>query len=204
MVLPEQVSNRTTDGSFAAARANRSCSTLAPPTARIAFSPAAPGAFHHRLHDPDRAVRRPVHVRFRPGKVVEASLIGGALTLAATFVGGWSRASDLGHFFNLSDAQVTIAMAIYGFIAAVLPVWMLLTPRDYLSSFLKIGTIALLVVGTIIANPKLAGPGVQPHSSPAAAPIGSRRPIFPFLFITIMCGAISGFQPWSAAAPRPK
>jgi carbon starvation protein len=140
--------------------------------------------------------------KLRKGKVVEASLIGGILTLAATVAGGWVAEHDIGRYFALTDTQVIIAMAIYGFVAAVLPVWILLAPRDYLSSFLKIGTIAILVLGTIIANPKLQAPAINHvflHGGPAVA--GN---IFPFLFITIMCGAISGFHALVASGTTPK
>jgi carbon starvation protein len=130
--------------------------------------------------------------RLRRGKVIEASLLGGALTLLAVFIGGWFANSAYAGWLNLSAAQVTWAMAIYGFVAAVLPVWVLLTPRDYLSSFLKIGTIALLVIGTLIANPKFEAPAIN-HVFLGGGPTVPGR-IFPFLFITIMCGAISGFH----------
>jgi carbon starvation protein len=130
--------------------------------------------------------------RIRPGKIIEASLVGGLLTLAATVAGGWIAHHSLGKTLNMTGDQVLIAMAIYGFIAAVLPVWVLLVPRDYLSSFLKIGTIALLVIGVIIANPQMKAPAVNHvfiNGGPAVA-----GKIFPFLFITVMCGAISGFH----------
>src|SRR6202000_3267241 len=94
-------------------------------------------------------------------KVVEASLIGGVLTIGATVLGGFVADSSLAPYFTLSANGVSLAMAIYGFVAAVLPVWVLLAPRDYLSSFLKIGTIALLVFGVLIANPKLEAPAVN-------------------------------------------
>src|SRR5439155_1143127 len=128
--------------------------------------------------------------KIRPGKVVEASVIGGGLTIAATFIGGWVAHSSIGPWFNLSTQGVTIAMAIYGFVAAVLPVWVLLAPRDYLSSFLKIGTIALLVIGTIVANPVLHAPAVNHVFLKGGGPTvpGS---LFPFLFITIMGGAVT-------------
>jgi carbon starvation protein len=130
--------------------------------------------------------------RIRAGKVVEASLIGAVLTLAATFAGGWVATHAIGRWFNLSAGQVIWAMAIYGFIASVLPVWLLLAPRDYLSSFLKIGTLAALVLGTIVANPRLEAPAYNPIFAGGGPVVGGR--IFPFLFITIMCGAISGFH----------
>jgi len=140
--------------------------------------------------------------RFRRGRVVEASIIGGVLVLAATFVGGFLARSSYAHLFNLSGMQVTIAMAIYGFTAAVLPVWVLLVPRDYLSSFLKIGTIAVLVGGVILANPKMQAPPLNRvflHGGPTV-----KGDIFPFLFIVIMCGAISGFHALVSSGTTPK
>src|SRR5207247_9995917 len=90
----------------------------------------------------------------------------------------------------------------YGFVASVLPVWVLLCPRDYLSSFLKIGTIVLLVVGTLVANPKLEAPAVN-HLFLSGGPTVPGK-IFPFLFITIMCGAISGFHALVSSGTTPK
>ena len=130
--------------------------------------------------------------RIRKGHVIEASIIGGVLTLAATFAGGWVAQHQIAHYFNLTQNGVVWAMAIYGFVAAVLPVWVLLVPRDYLSSFLKIGTIALLVGGVIVANPKLNAPAINVVFSGGGPAVPGK--IFPFLFITIMCGAISGFH----------
>jgi carbon starvation protein len=140
--------------------------------------------------------------KLRPGRVVEASLIGAALTLFVTVAGAWVADHPIGEAFNLTGAQVTYAMAVYGFIASVLPVWVLLAPRDYLSSFLKISTIALLVIGTLLANPKLEAPAINKiflHGGPTVG--GS---IFPFLFITIMCGAISGFHALVSSGTTPK
>jgi carbon starvation protein len=140
--------------------------------------------------------------RLRPGKTVEASVIGAVLTLAATFAGGYVAGKAWGGWFNWSSGGVTIAMAIYGFVASVLPVWILLAPRDYLSSFLKIGTIALLVIGVIVANPPLHAPAINHvfmHGGPTVP--GS---LFPFLFITIMCGAISGFHALVSSGTTPK
>jgi len=142
--------------------------------------------------------------KIRPGRVIEASIIGGALTLAATFVGGWVHGHSIGRFFSLSVMQVTWAMAIYGFVASVLPVWVLLVPRDYLSSFLKIGTIGLLVIGVLVANPTLHAPPIN-HAFLGGGPVvGTSNSIFPFLFITIMCGAISGFHALVSSGTTPK
>ena len=140
--------------------------------------------------------------KIRPGKVVEASLIGAVLTIGATVAGGFIQGSSIEHFFNLRDHQVILAMAVYGFIASVLPVWVLLCPRDYLSSFLKIGTIALLVIGTLVANPKFQAPAIN-HVFTGGGPVLAGK-IFPFLFITIMCGAISGFHALVSSGTTPK
>ncbi len=141
--------------------------------------------------------------KLRPGKVVEASLIGAALTLAATFIGGLiPPGSSVANALNLTGTQVTLAMAIYGFIASVLPVWVLLCPRDYLSSFLKIGTIAALVIGALIANPKLEAPMFNKVFAAGGPTVAGK--IFPFLFITIMCGAISGFHALVSSGTTPK
>jgi len=141
--------------------------------------------------------------RFRKGKVIEASVIGGGLTLIAVFVGAWVRNQPaLNSAFNLQSETVIIAMAIYGFFAAVLPVWVLLVPRDYLSSFLKIGTIAVLIGGVLLANPKMEAPSLN-HVFIHGGPIVASN-IFPFLFITIMCGAISGFHALVSSGTTPK
>jgi carbon starvation protein len=147
--------------------------------------------------------------RIRRGRVVEASIIGGVLTLAATVFGGWIAQHQIGAWFNLTSRQVVWAMAIYGFVASVLPVWLLLVPRDYLSSFLKIGTIAALVIGTIIANPKMQAPMFNGEFAGGGPVVGSGSAmvpgrIFPFLFITIMCGAISGFHALVSSGTTPK
>ena len=140
--------------------------------------------------------------RIRPGRVVEASLIGGIMTLAAVVVGEPVSHSALGAYFSFTRDQTILALTIYGFIAAVLPVWLLLGPRDYLSSFLKIGTVALLVVSVCIANPPLQAPMLNDvfiNGGPTFP--GS---IFPFVFICIMCGAISGFHSLVSSGTTPK
>ena len=141
--------------------------------------------------------------RFRPGKVVEASLLGAAAVLAATFSGVLIPGSRLEPYFSLSRNGTIAAIAVYGFVASVLPVWLLLAPRDYLSSFLKIGTIALLVVGVIVANPVLHAPMINHHFASGGGPYFD-GPIFPYVFICIMCGAISGFHSLVASGTTPK
>jgi carbon starvation protein len=140
--------------------------------------------------------------RARKGKVLEASIIGGVLTLLAVYAGSRIPGGPFEKMFDLTGFQVGMAMAIYGFIASVLPVWILLCPRDYLSSFLKIGTIALLVIGVIIANPHLHAPAYNTAFA-AGGPV-LPQPIFPFVFITIMCGAISGFHSLVSSGTTPK
>jgi len=142
--------------------------------------------------------------KIRKGKgIVEASIVGGLAVLAAVIVGNWiPHVPFLNRMFSLTKDQTILALAVYGFIASVLPVWLLLCPRDYLSSFLKIGTIALLVVGVIIANPQLHCPAVNHkflHGGPTF-----RGDIFPFVFICIMCGSISGFHSLVASGTTPK
>jgi carbon starvation protein len=130
--------------------------------------------------------------KWRRGRVREATVIGVvALTLAVIF-GKNVSASAIGPWFVLSKHGVTIAMALYTIAASVLPVWMLLTPRGYLSTFMKIGTIAFLVLGVMIINPKLEAPAFSQYVAGGGPIIPGA--MFPFVFITIACGAISGFH----------
>jgi carbon starvation protein len=140
--------------------------------------------------------------RIRKGRVVEASLIGGALTLGAVVLGNWIPGSPWEGAFSFTKGQTTFALCAYGFVASVLPVWMLLCPRDYLSSFLKIGTIALLIVGVFVANPVMEARPVEPvfQNGGPTFPFG----LFPFVFICIMCGAISGFHALVSSGTTPK
>src|SRR6476620_6207406 len=126
--------------------------------------------------------------RFRKGHMVEATVIGVAGLFLAVIVGKPLAASSFGVWFHLSREQLIVAMAAYGFVASVLPVWMLLCPRDYLSSFMKIGKIALLVIAVAIVNPVLQAPAFSRFVSGGGPIIPG--PLFPFAFITIACGAI--------------
>ena len=141
--------------------------------------------------------------RLRKGKVVEASIIGAVAVLAATVAGAWIPGSPWEGVFSLSREETIFAIAAYGFVASVLPVWLLLCPRDYLSSFLKIGTIALLVLGVILANPKFQAPAINMQFASGGGPY-FKGPIFPYVFICIMCGAISGFHALVASGTTPK
>jgi carbon starvation protein len=140
--------------------------------------------------------------RLRPGKVTEASLLGAAAVLIAVIAGNWIPGSPLEGIFSLTKSQTILALTIYGFIASVLPVWLLLVPRDYLSSFLKIGTVALIVVGVFVANPALPCPPVN-HAFANGGPT-FKGDLFPFLFICIMCGSISGFHALVSSGTTPK
>lgn len=141
--------------------------------------------------------------RFRKGKVVEASIVGAVAVLAATVAGASVPGSVLEPYFSLSRDQTIYAIAGYGFIASILPVWLLLCPRDYLSSFLKIGTIGLLILGVCLANPVLEAPAVNQVFVSGGGP-NMPGPIFPYLFICIMCGAISGFHALVSSGTTPK
>ena len=141
--------------------------------------------------------------RFRKGRVIEASLLGAAAVLFATVAGSWVQGSSIEPYFLFSRNGIILAICLYGFIASVLPVWLLLCPRDYLSSFLKIGTIALLMVGVLVANPKLEAPAINPYFAGGGGPYFNGA-IFPFVFICIMCGAVSGFHALVSSGTTPK
>ncbi len=132
----------------------------------------------------------------------EATIGGVALLLLALVAGKWIGDSSFAHHLKLSKTVLALAMGGYGFVASILPVWMLLCPRDYLSSYLKIGTIALLVVGVILVNPRIQMPGVTQYVH-GGGPI-IKGPLFPFVFITIACGAISGFHALVSSGTTPK
>src|SRR5437870_3411577 len=140
--------------------------------------------------------------RFRKGRIAEATVIGVIGLLFAVFLGGKIADSSWAAAFTLSPHKVTLLMAAYGFIASVLPVWLLLCPRDYLSSYLKIGTVALLIIGVMIVHPNLHMPAITPFVS-GGGPIVPGR-VYPFVFITIACGAISGFHALISSGTTPK
>src|ERR1700730_5145243 len=140
--------------------------------------------------------------RFRKGKIAEASVIGVIGLLAAVYLGGRIADSSFASTLTLSRNTVIILMAAYGCIASVLPVWMLLCPRDYLSSFLKIGTIAVLIIGVILVHPNLNMPAFTPFTHGGGPVIPGK--LYPFVFITIACGAISGFHSLISSGTTPK
>jgi carbon starvation protein len=141
--------------------------------------------------------------RLRPGRVLEASAIGFVLVLAAIWGGQWaSQTPDVAKYFTLTAPTLAIAIIVYGFAASALPVWLLLAPRDYLSTFVKLGTIGLLAIGIVVMHPTL-------HMPPLTRFIDGTGPVFagklfPFAFITIACGAISGFHSLISSGTTPK
>ncbi|OIN81463.1 carbon starvation CstA family protein [Mycobacterium malmoense] len=145
------------------------------------------------------------YLRFlRPGRVAEVSLLGLALLLLAVASGDWVSETHWGTaWFNLSPVTVSWLIIGYGFVASVLPVWLLLAPRDYLSTFMKVGSIGLLAVGICVAHPVMQAPAVSRFASSGDGPVfpGS---LFPFLFITIACGALSGFHALISSGTTPK
>jgi carbon starvation protein len=141
---------------------------------------------------------------WRKGRIIEATVIG-VIGLLLAVVGGEPLNhpdSWFGSLFHLSRTQLVIALAVYGFAASVLPVWLLLSPRGYLSSFTKIGTILLLALGVMIVNPELQMPALTEFAAGGGPIIPG--PLFPFCFITIACGAISGFHSLISSGTTPK
>ena len=145
-----------------------------------------------------------IYGRFlRPGRVGEMSALGGVLLLAALIYGRTvSETPELAHYFTFSGPTLALLIIVYGFIASVLPVWLLLAPRDYLSTFLKVGTVALLAIGVLIAHPQLQMPAVTRFID-GTGPVWAGS-VFPFLFITIACGAVSGWHSLISSGTTPK
>ena len=122
--------------------------------------------------------------------------------ILAVIAGRWVASSPVAGWFLFDHHQLTVLLCVYGFVASVLPVWLLLAPRDYLSSYMKIGTIALLVVGVLVVHPDLKLPAFTQFVH-GGGPIVPGK-VFPFVFITIACGAISGFHALVASGTTPK
>jgi carbon starvation protein len=140
----------------------------------------------------------------RPGRVTEVSVIGFVLLMLAVASGNWvGETSWAASWLNLSPVTVSWLIVIYGFVASALPVWLLLAPRDYLSTFMKVGAIALLAIGICIAHPVMQAPAISRFAASGDGPVfpGS---LFPFLFITIACGALSGFHALISSGTTPK
>jgi carbon starvation protein len=140
--------------------------------------------------------------KIRPGKIIEASLIGVIIVTAGVVFGEPLSKTAFGSFFLLSKPTLSIILPIYGFIASVLPVWLLLCPRDYLSSYMKIGTILLLIIGIFAVNPKIQMPMFTQYIHGGGPIIPGK--VWPFVCITIACGAISGFHSLVSSGTTPK
>ena len=146
-----------------------------------------------------------VYLRYlRPGRITEVSLIGFVLLIAAIVAGGWVAATPWGaEIFYLDRTIIAWGIIVYGFIAAVLPVWLLLAPRDYLSTFMKIGVIVMLAGAVVVVRPEITVPAFSEFAGGELGPVFS-GPLFPFLFVTIACGALSGFHALIASGTTPK
>ncbi|HEX2075136.1 MAG TPA: carbon starvation CstA family protein [Geodermatophilus sp.] len=140
---------------------------------------------------------------FRPGRVVETSVIGVVLLVLAIIAGGWVQGSAWADTFTLSPQTLVVCLVVYGFLASVLPVWMLLAPRDYLSTFMKVGTIGLLAVGILVTLPVVQAAAVTDFARTGEGPVFAGS-LFPFVFITIACGALSGFHALISSGTTPK
>jgi carbon starvation protein len=145
-----------------------------------------------------------VYMRYiRPGRIGEISIVGVVLLLLSIWAGGQVAASpEWAHAFTFTGVQITWMLVGYGFVAAMLPVWLLLAPRDYLSTFLKIGTIVALAIGILILAPELKMPALTQFTD-GTGPVW-KGALFPFLFITIACGAVSGFHALISSGTTPK
>ncbi len=146
-----------------------------------------------------------VYLRFiRPGKVMEVSIIGFVLLMAAIIGGGAVAGTEWGAaFFHLDKVTIAWGLIVYGFIAAILPVWLLLAPRDYLSTFMKIGVIVMLALAIIVVRPEITVPAFSEFAGRENGPVFSGA-LFPFLFVTIACGALSGFHALISSGTTPK
>jgi carbon starvation protein len=139
----------------------------------------------------------PGHIR-----IAGPSALGVVLLIAAVIGGRWFAASSFAHVLTFNGHQITFLMMAYGFIASVLPVWFLLEPRDYLSTYMKLGTIVLLIIGVFIVHPNIQFPAFTQFIHGGGPIIGGK--LFPFLFVTIACGAISGFHSLISSGTTPK
>ncbi|WP_288730009.1 carbon starvation CstA family protein [uncultured Pseudoxanthomonas sp.] len=151
------------------------------------------------------AILMGLYMRYiRPGKIGEISVVGLVLLLAAIWLGGKVAADpSWGPALTFTKVQITWMMIGYGFVASVLPVWLLLAPRDYLSTFLKVGTIIALAIGILIVMPELKMPALTQYAHNGMGPVWTGG-LFPFLFITIACGAVSGFHALISSGTTPK
>ncbi|HXK95615.1 MAG TPA: carbon starvation protein A, partial [bacterium] len=140
--------------------------------------------------------------KFRPGKTAEATVMGMILLTLAVVFGQYVPESAFASWFHFDHKTLTILIAAYGFFASVLPVWMLMTPRDYLSSFMKIGVVLFLALGVIIVAPSMKMPGLTAYTAGGGPIIPGT--VYPYVFITIACGALSGFHSLVSSGTTPK
>ena len=140
--------------------------------------------------------------KFRKGKTAEATIFGVAMLILVVVAGRYIPGSSFAGWFTFSRKTLTILLCVYGFLASVLPVWLLLSPRDYLSSIMKISVIGLLAVGVIIVAPEIKMPAFTEFTKGGGPIIPGK--LFPYLFITIACGAISGFHALVSSGTTPK
>ena len=139
----------------------------------------------------------------QPGRITQVSIVGFAILIGVIIGGRWVAESSFGHYLHLSPTALVWAMIVYGFLAAVLPVWVLLTPRDYLSTFMKVGTIVVLAAGILIVRPVVEMAAVSEFATNTDGPVFAGK-LFPFLFITIACGALSGMHAMVSSGTSPK
>jgi len=138
----------------------------------------------------------------RPGKIGEATVIGVALVIFGVIAGPYVEHTSLAHLFLFSQKQLSVILAVYGFLAAALPVWLLLLPRDYLSTYMKIGVILILALGVILVRPDIQMPALSQFVNGGGPVIPGK--VWPFMFITIACGALSGFHSIISTGTTPK
>ncbi|MEZ0232352.1 MAG: carbon starvation CstA family protein [Methylophilaceae bacterium] len=140
---------------------------------------------------------------FRPGRVLEASMLGVALLLFSVVAGGWvDHSPQLRVLFDHEGLPLAWGIIVYGFAAAILPVWLLLAPRDYLSTFMKLGTVIVLAIAIVVLSPEIKMPALTQFTDGTGPIFGGS--MFPFVFITIACGAVSGFHALIASGTTPK
>lgn len=144
-----------------------------------------------------------IYLKFiRPGKIVEATIIGMTLILLGVAAGPYVKEMSWAHYLSLDEKTMSVALAAYGFLAAALPVWLLLLPRDYLSTYMKLGVIFALAIGILIVHPEIKMPALTSFTGGGGPVIPGK--LFPFLFVTIACGALSGFHALISSGTTPK
>jgi carbon starvation protein len=142
--------------------------------------------------------------KVRPGAVLQATVMGVSLLMLFLVLGGFvATHPTLSKLFTFSEVQIAFGLMVYGFFASVLPVWLLLAPRDYLSTFMKLGTIIIIGLGVFIANPEVKMPALTQYAQTGIGPVWQGS-LFPFLMITIACGAVSGFHALISSGTSPK